>query len=122
MRNNNFVGNAARNDILRHSIRQAKKHGREWSLSEDSFDVFSKSACYYCGDPPSNVGKKNDGIWMYSGLDRVDNSKGYIDGNVVACCKRCNGWKHAAHVEDFLAHARKIVKNLEKQNARPSGT
>ena len=43
------------------------------------------------GDPPS---EKHT-------LERVDNSKGYIKGNVAIICWRCNHIKNDATIEDF---------------------
>jgi 5-methylcytosine-specific restriction endonuclease McrA len=31
--------------------------------------------------------------FLYSGIDRKDNEKGYTEENCVPCCKRCNGIK-----------------------------
>lgn len=54
-----------------------------------------------------------------SGLDRVDNDKGYTVENSVACCTRCNTMKSTYCLEEFYRrmeekydtneHARKII-------------
>jgi len=36
------------------------------------------SPCHYCS------------LAEAGGLDRVDSNQGHIDGNVVACCEKCN--------------------------------
>jgi 5-methylcytosine-specific restriction endonuclease McrA len=41
-------------------------------------------------------------------LDRLRNEEGYNWDNVVACCWRCNRWKHTLTKEDFLSHVKKI--------------
>jgi hypothetical protein len=66
------------------SIRAAKARGIEWTLTLDEFVSISSQPCYYCSNDfcrPVEIG---------SGLDRLDNSKGYVMGNVVPCGKDCN--------------------------------
>lgn len=104
---------AARNACLCATKARARQRGLEWALSEDTFDKLSRANCYYCDTSPANKCKQWKSVFVYSGIDRVDNTKGYVDGNVVSCCRRCNEWKHAMTVTDFLTQARKIV---EKQN------
>ena len=47
----------------------------------------------------SNCGS---GDFVYNGLDRVDNEKGYTIDNVVPCCKHCNYAKRNRSVEEFI--------------------
>jgi|SRR6185436_11640351 len=55
-----------------------KKRGFITDISLDSYrDMISKS-CYYCG-------KDNCG-----GLDRMNNDRGHVWGNIVPCCEKCN--------------------------------
>ena len=63
--------------------------------------------CFYCGVAPSNVTilkaashhlkkfQKPDRTFIYSGLDRWNNKKGYTLENLVPCCITCNRGKHA---------------------------
>ncbi len=62
-------------------------------------------ACHYCGAPPSNTRKG----MCYQGIDRIDNSRGYIDGNCIPCCQMCNFFKHKHGQDVFLNHVRAIA-------------
>jgi hypothetical protein len=53
------------------------------------------SPCSYCGyEGHVRRFSSRKGGWSFSarlnGIDRVDNTLGYVDSNVVACCKACN--------------------------------
>ena len=47
-------------------------------------------------------------------IDRVDNSKGYEDGNVVACSRALNTRKGDLTVEEILALAAGIKRKLKR--------
>ena len=65
----------------KNAIRTAKFRQIGWNLSESDFNALISKRCFYCdGSLPSQG----------SGLDRVDNSKGYSFENVVPCCTSCN--------------------------------
>jgi hypothetical protein len=68
-----------------------KRQGLEWSLTEDQFDVLVQSNCFYCGASPSflQTAKWTNVVYAHNGLARKDNSKGFVLGNTVACCKVC---------------------------------
>jgi len=61
----------------------AKRKGREFSLTLEEYITKIDEPCYYCNDffPRVQLG---------IGLDRLNNSQGYILTNVVSCCKNCN--------------------------------
>jgi len=46
------------------------------------------------------------------GLDRIDNTKGYVIDNVVPCCGHCNLMKRGMTVLEFKEHIQRIVKQL----------
>ena len=97
----------------------AVKRNLEFSLSKDEFRHLSKMDCFYCGLPPSNEHKParpRPGAekFIYTGLDRVDNAKGYLASNVVPCCKACNRAKSDMREEDFSDWIERIaMKHLE---------
>jgi hypothetical protein len=103
------------NQIILGYKRHAKDRRIEWSLTfADVVNLISKN-CNYCGINPSNkkVTKNHNGF-LYSGIDRVDSSIGYIVNNSVACCNQCNKSKLALSKKDFLNWVTRVYKH---QNA-----
>lgn len=85
--------------------KDARRRNLAFELSETEFRKMTKENCYYCGRLPNQQfkGKKTTiHPYIYNGIDRVDNSVGYIPVNVVACCKICNVAKHSMAKEEFL--------------------
>lgn len=63
-------------------IYNCKLISRECSLTLQEYSDLLAKSCYYCEEPlpPSRC----------TGLDRIDNSKGYSIDNVLPCCGDCN--------------------------------
>jgi hypothetical protein len=78
----------------------------EWELDETAARELLHQDCIYCGKAPEidTYGVTRNGI------DRVDNNKGYIEGNVVPCCGECNRFKGARNADEFTAHAKRICE------------
>jgi hypothetical protein len=70
----------------------------DFSLTCQEFHDTISRPCHYCG-----VSKRD------RGLDRVDNTKGYVQGNVVACCTTCNRMKHAMPETEFINQCMRIA-------------
>lgn len=110
-------GEAARRNLAYQYKKGALKRNLEYSLTEEQFTKLITGKCHYCGDKLTNVVKgqgKTSGDFYYTGIDRVDSSKGYIKENCVSCCWTCNNMKHTTKEKDFLKHIEKIFqyKNL----------
>lgn len=107
---------AGLNEVLSGYKRNAKKRNLDWLLSNEEFFHLVNASCFYCGGSPNNhistTSKKSSAT--YNGIDRIDNKKGYIDGNVVSCCKLCNLAKRDMDVNDFLKWARAVAANAPK--------
>lgn len=73
----------------------ARSRGIEFNLTEAQY-IDCGYDCYYCG---SN---------SYGGLDRVDSDNGYVKGNIVACCSRCNYMKNDMSQDSFYEHVTRI--------------
>ena len=71
----------------------------------DDLERLISNSCHYCGGPLNEHG---------SGLDRMDNSKGYIRGNVVPCCKDCNTLKSNKFTYSEMMQLSKVLKAINK--------
>jgi len=91
--------------ILSKYKRDATRRGIVFSISDNYFYSLGDSSCHYCG-------AKLDRIR----LDRINNSEGYVMGNVVPCCSRCNFFKGTLDVGEFLRHVKDIYLFQEANN------
>lgn len=99
---------------------RANARGHEFELSYEELKELIFSDCYLCGSPPSNTYVHDKPTRysvpvIYSGIDRDDNSKGYVKDNVYPACWKCNRSKADLSLVDFLDHIQKIYNNLLKQ-------
>lgn len=108
-------GEASFNDLLGTYKRSAKKRGYEWGLLDEQVKDLTKKPCHYCGVEPKQTWKPErhtHGAFVYNGLDRVDNSKGYIVENVVPCCEACNRAKLARSPEEYREWIKRSYEHL----------
>lgn len=84
----------------RHS---AKVRGHGFELSFDEFMSLWGKPCSYCGEDIETIG-----------IDRVDNSIGYVPSNIVPCCGTCNAMKMGHTREFFIGHIEKIISNRRR--------
>ena len=97
-------------------MRYKAKHKRlDWDLDVASWYKLVKSDCYLCGSKPGNVftvhheNRTINGLtFVYQGLDRIDNSKGYVIGNVAPCCIKCNSIKSKQKLSGLANQIKKI--------------
>lgn len=112
-------GEAAFNEVYRAYERSARHRGYVFELTKDQFREIITKPCIYCGDSLTQGIRENDshvkcnGGFRYTGIDRYDNSKGYVIGNCVPCCKKCNRMKTTMTAKEF-------ADQLSKINARCS--
>ena len=92
--------------------RHAISRGYSFNLSKDELISISQQNCFYCGEEPNNLKKtKNDREgFLYSGIDRKNNTKGYSLDNCVPCCKICNYAKSNLSLYAFQQWAIKLGK------------
>lgn len=96
-------GQSAMNCLYGRYKQSAKKRGHAFELSFDEAVKLFKAPCCYCGMPPSQIYRNdyNNGDLAYSGIDRVNNEIGYVKGNCVSCCGKCNTTKGKGSVEEL---------------------
>jgi hypothetical protein len=98
----------------------AKKRGLTFELTDEQVRNLTKSECFYCGVPPASTARTNthekssgyskaNSSYTYNGIDRKDNTVGYVESNVVACCAQCNMAKGTYTIEEFIDLAKRIV-------------
>jgi hypothetical protein len=94
--------------------RDAKRRHYDFNLRPEWLSQTSKQPCHYCGDPPKNVirSRAKSGInlvFIYNGLDRMDNSVGYSEQNCVPCCIICNRAKNSMGYDEFLKWRERLI-------------
>ncbi len=101
----------------------AESRDLRWKLTDEEVKAINRGDCHYCGAPPSNVcaypRKSGDVHYVYSGLDRLDNSVGYVRGNVVPSCRLCNTAKNTLSVAEFADLVKRIAAHLSKWDHGP---
>jgi hypothetical protein len=91
--------------ILTKAKRRAERAGLPFSDLLEAFLLANPpTACVCCGrsfDYALDKGHNSDS----ASLDRIDNTKGYVIGNVATICRRCNRLKGDATLEEVEAIA-----------------
>ena len=112
------------NQYYRQYMSGAKSRGYDFELSAFRFYRMTQRDCFYCGHPPwernlkrSKPSYRNEKVY-FNGIDRFDNNLGYVKGNCVPCCFRCNQAKNNMSAEDFKNWAHRLVDNLGKRDLK----
>lgn len=103
-------GDAAKHSILEKYKNTAKRKGYIWALTNDLFYTLISKPCYYCGKEPSASRADKDGVLQANGVDRKDNTRGYLFSNVVSCCQFCQYAKRDLPHDDFLSHLQRVAE------------
>jgi hypothetical protein len=108
-------GRSLRNSVYHTYELRAGKNNLAWELTDAKFDELTQKDCHYCGCPPANVASRMflNGDFVYNGIDRMDNLRGYTIDNTVSCCGTCNKMKRDLSVKEFLSRVRSIAKRHE---------
>lgn len=97
------------------SKRLARKRGKEWSLTKDQYAALISQPCYYCEN------KLGEPVSVGVGLDRLDNTNGYMIDNVVCCCDFCNKIKgDKLSSQEMKVVATTLIKMRGLENYQPS--
>ena len=79
--------------------RTARLKKLKFELSEEEFKTLVVNPCYYC----SIIDEKG-----FNGIDRMNQSIGYIQSNGVSCCAMCNWLKGSLDSATFIKRIRHI--------------
>lgn len=102
------------NRLYRNYQEGAKNRDIEWGLTKEDAKALFGRECRYCGMHPSQGLTTAAGTYVYSGIDRVDNSQGYLAENCVSCCKTCNYAKRSMTHEEFVLWISKVYQHLRE--------
>lgn len=93
--------------MLSHAKKRAYENGLEFDITVD--DVVVPEFCPVFGTPL----RVNDGVRDDNSptLDRIDNTKGYVKGNVLVISWKANRLKNDADINDI----RKILEYMERE-------
>lgn len=123
-------GQAAFNRLYGSYKKSAKERGLVFELTEEEFKELTQQNCYYCNRKPYREfisgyfkgEKRGNGTYIYNGIDRVDNTKGYTKDNVVPCCKDCNMMKRDMEQKEFFNFIERVYNywiNNERNETGP---
>lgn len=109
-------GETTKNNAYVKYISNARTRKILFQLSKNEFLEIVTQNCFYCGESPSRMEKSmsNNGDFIYNGIDRLNNAEGYIKGNVVASCWRCNQAKYNMSLSEFYEWNEKVYKHKNK--------
>lgn len=70
-------------------------------MTVEEYLVIIRQNCCFCGITPVEA----NGM----GVDRINNDKGHVSGNIQPCCFVCNGMRSKLSVESFLSKVSRIA-------------
>ncbi len=86
--------------------RKSKVRGIGFKMTEDECSKIWSQPCTYCGT--TDLGKT-------FGMDRIDNSIGYKESNVLPCCGSCNKIRGESLTVEEMRVAMNAVLNLRRK-------
>lgn len=91
-------------------LKRATEKSLEFALSMELFNFIKMQNCHYCNKSNTNSHQ--------NGIDRKNNSLGYITSNVVTCCRECNQMKSDMSDADFVNHCIKVSHHFYVNNTQ----
>lgn len=94
------------------------------NLKFEDFLILTQKSCHYCNSEPNNLANaakddlkasvyaKENGDFIYNGLDRVDSNLPHDLENLVPCCKLCNFAKRDLPLKEFEQWVKNIYNNM----------
>lgn len=80
--------------------RSANYRNLFFSINQNDYESLVKNPCYYCG----MIQERG-----FNGIDRLNQSIGYIQDNCVSCCKMCNYMKGSLNEKVFVNRVEHIL-------------
>lgn len=84
-------------------------------LSPEKYFTLITQSCTYCGRAPEpRAVHHTPGLVgaPANGIDKLDASLGYVEGNLVTACKDCNQMKSSRDLESFVKHVKEVMQYM----------
>jgi 5-methylcytosine-specific restriction endonuclease McrA len=111
--------------VFKEKIIYSARGKKEITISLKYTKKLMEQNCFYCGRPPQKLhffNKKNKKPYLFNGIDRRDNNKGYTEENCVSCCSPCNFLKGTMGEKEFLQYTKKIYEyRITNNDAHSTG-
>lgn len=109
------------NIIYCHYKRGAEDRGLAFELTKEQVRSLIEQDCYYCGQKPvvRYTAEGCAGEYEWNGIDRVDNTKGYMMDNCVPCCKLCNFGKRDLTLDEFTEWIHRAYHSMKQKGVMP---
>lgn len=105
MKRREFVNHYIKN-LLHRTKKRALQKELEFNISEE--DIIIPEICPIL-EVPLVIGTSNN--YEYSpSIDRIDNTKGYIKGNIQIISKKANSMKNSATLDELKAFCKNILR------------
>lgn len=89
-----------------HTRNSARNRNLEFNLTLEQYtELIKDRTCHYCDEKFLNE--------IGSNLNRIDNTKGYVIGNLRPCCKYCNEFMSDYTKEEMQTRLLKIVQRMD---------
>ena len=105
--------------IIRNSKFMAKRRNIYFDLHYTDFELPSHCPILHC--KLEYGAGKNGNAFNHATLDRIDNSKGYVKGNVMVVSRLANAMKNEAsftQLQDFINNYTLLLNNINEQGIR----
>lgn len=128
LKNTKPYGLSAKTTLYKNYKRHAIDRSLVFEITLEEFEVITQRDCYYCGVAPIQISKsannrlvekglasKDTGNYIYNGIDRLDNKRGYTIDNIVSCCKMCNHAKKTYTEDEFREWIKRVYNHWIKE-------
>ncbi len=128
------LGMANANHAFGAARSKAVERGLEFNLTFEQWVAIARGVCTYCGRVNTQrlelkhcSGEKKgqprcNGPFVYTGVDRVDASRGYTEDNCVPCCYQCNIAKLDWTYQEFVTWVALVHRKLFPESYSGEGT
>lgn len=103
--------------LVSQSKYRSKQSGREHSINTEylrGLYIGQEGKCALSGIKMTIIGERgSDDYWKSISIDRIDSSKGYIEGNVQLVCTGVNYMKKDMTDTMFIDFCHKVVENFK---------